>query len=227
MSTKVEFAVQMTCDSCVKSVKKSLDVPGVSSVDVNLDTNTVVVDSTLRTEEILQKLQSTGRKAVVKGYAGTSAAVCVLEIGSGVVKGVVRFMQVDPNTCIIDGTIDGLNPGKHGLFVNECGDISNGCNNIGECFNPKLIKAGGDERIYGDLGIVAAEEDGRASFRLADCVVKVPEIIGRSLVVTELPTGGNRLACGVIARSSGLFQNPKTICSCDGITIWDEKNSPK
>lgn len=33
-----------------------------------------------------------------------------------------------------------------------------------------------------------------------------------------------RLTCGIIARSSGLFQNTKKICACDGLTIWDERD---
>lgn len=43
-----------------------------------------------------------------------------------IVRGVVRFVQID-NGCIVDGTIDGLTPGFHGLHVHECGDISQGC----------------------------------------------------------------------------------------------------
>lgn len=35
-----------------------------------------------------------------------------------------------------------------------------------------------------------------------------------------------RLACGIIARSAGLFQNPKQICACDGLTIWEERGRP-
>lgn len=35
-----------------------------------------------------------------------------------------------------------------------------------------------------------------------------------------------RLACGIIARSAGLFQNPKQICACDGITLWEERDRP-
>lgn len=40
------------------------------------------------------------------------------------------------------------------------------------------------------------------------------------------PTLFCRLACGIIARSAGLFQNPKQICSCDGLTIWEERGRP-
>ena len=41
--------------------------------------------------------------------------------------GVVRLVQVDPATCVVEGTIDGLMPGTHGLYVHELGDISSGC----------------------------------------------------------------------------------------------------
>ncbi|GLD74828.1 copper chaperone for superoxide dismutase-like protein [Lates japonicus] len=34
------------------------------------------------------------------------------------------------------------------------------------------------------------------------------------------------LACGIIARSAGLFQNPKQICACDGVTLWEERDRP-
>jgi copper chaperone for superoxide dismutase len=43
------------------------------------------------------------------------------------VKGVIRFLQTDENTCLVEGTLDGLTPGLHGLHVHECGDISQGC----------------------------------------------------------------------------------------------------
>ena len=47
--------------------------------------------------------------------------------GFGAVKGVIRFLQSDENTCLVEGTLDGLTPGLHGLHVHECGDISQGC----------------------------------------------------------------------------------------------------
>jgi copper chaperone for superoxide dismutase len=34
---------------------------------------------------------------------------------------------VDREKCIIDGTIDGLREGFHGLHIHELGDISDGC----------------------------------------------------------------------------------------------------
>lgn len=62
----------------------------------------------------------------------SAAAVAMLGgntgYGAGSVRGVVRFVQLDPESCVIEGTIDGLTPGQHGLHVHECGDITDGCN---------------------------------------------------------------------------------------------------
>lgn len=223
MSTnKIEFAVQMTCDSCVKAVNKALqDVPGVNNVEINLEKNSVVVDTSLPTIDVQKRLESSGRKVVVKGYAGSIAAVSILDTGDQNIKGVVRFVQATPTTCIIDGTIDGLKPGQHAISVHECGDLSNGCENVGEIFHPTTALNG---RLFGNLGTVDAEKNGRAAFRLEDNILKLGDVIGRSFVVR---TGNEKLACGIIARSAGLFENPKEICACDGVSIWDESTTPK
>ena len=42
--------------------------------------------------------------------------------GPGPVQGVVRFLQLTPERCLIEGTIDGLQPGLHGLHVHQFGD---------------------------------------------------------------------------------------------------------
>lgn len=53
--------------------------------------------------------------------------------------GVVRFVQLDSDNCLIDGTIDGLTPGEHALAVHECGDLSGGCQSVGPHFNPRSV----------------------------------------------------------------------------------------
>jgi copper chaperone for superoxide dismutase len=67
----------------------------------------------------------------VAGSGNLGAAVAMLGdasgCGFGVMKGVIRFLQTDANTCVVDGTLDGLSPGLHGLHVHESGDISQGC----------------------------------------------------------------------------------------------------
>ncbi|XP_063241222.1 copper chaperone for superoxide dismutase [Bacillus rossius redtenbacheri] len=247
--TKIEFAVQMTCQSCVDKVKDSLSgVKGVESVDVSLANQSVIITTTLPSSAIQAKLESTGRRAVLKGYGdggGRAAAVAVLGCGEGV-QGVVRFVQADADTCVVDGAVDGLRPGPHGLHVHELGDLSQGCDSVGDHFSLLGTSHGGPEddpnsRHTGDLGNICADETGRATFRLTDRVLKVWDIVGRSLVVTDGPddlgrggsprssqdgNSGRRLACGIIARSAGVFDNPKQICACDGVSLWDERDRP-
>ncbi|XP_015609326.1 copper chaperone for superoxide dismutase [Cephus cinctus] len=250
--TKIEFAVQMTCQKCVDAVQNSLQgIKGISKVDIDFNNGSVIVETNLPHSLIQEKIESSGRTAVLKGYGTHASAVSMLGGNSGFsvgdqIKGVVRFIQI-PECCIIDGTIDGLTPGAHGMHIHECGDISKGCESLGEHFNPYNTLHGGPDdepskRHVGDLGNIEADNTGRATFRITDNILKVQDIIGRSLVITEgqddLGKGnnvaskvdgnsGSRLACGIVARSSGIFENRKQICACDGLTLWDERDQWK
>ena len=58
------------------------------------------------------------------------------------IPGVIRFVQVDSETCVIDGTLDGLSPGaEHGVAIHASGDFSNGCGAdpdvLGGHYNPR------------------------------------------------------------------------------------------
>ncbi|XP_023136180.3 copper chaperone for superoxide dismutase [Amphiprion ocellaris] len=246
--TKLEFAVQMTCESCAQKVRAALEgKPGVKSVSIDVSKEAVLVESALTSVEVQALIESTGRRAVLKGIGASEqdfgAAVAMLA-GVGSIQGVVRFLQLSEERCLIDGTIDGLEPGPHGLHVHTLGDLTLDCLSCGEHYNPFGRQHGGpgdSERHAGDLGNIVAGPDGRASFRLEDSQLKVWDVIGRSLVVDagedDLGRGGHplskqtgnsgeRLACGIIARSAGLFQNPKQICACDGVTLWEERDRP-
>uniref|UniRef100_A0A3Q2QZZ6 Superoxide dismutase copper chaperone n=1 Tax=Fundulus heteroclitus TaxID=8078 RepID=A0A3Q2QZZ6_FUNHE len=246
--TKLEFAVQMTCESCAQKVRAALEgKPGVKSVSVDVSKEEVLVEAALTSAEVQSLIESTGRRAVLKGIGGSEpdlgAAVAMLA-GAGSIQGVVRFLQLSEEHCLIDGTIDGLEPGPHGLHVHTLGDLTQDCLSCGEHYNPFGKQHGGPgdtERHVGDLGNIVAGPDGRASFRLEDRHLKVWDVIGRSLVVDsgedDLGQGGHPLskltgnsgdglACGIIARSAGLFQNPKKICACDGVTLWEERDRP-
>lgn len=222
-STTIEFAVQMTCNSCVDSVKKCItNVEGIEDVQISLDEQRVVIKSNLPTLKLLKILESTGKRVAVKGYAGGQAAVSILQAGNPNVKGVVRFIQPTTGVCIVDGTVDGLNTGHYHAYIYECGDLSNGCENIGQVFNPKKTT---DGKIYGDIGTIDSKENNRSQFRFENNQISVTDLIGRAFVVTEESASlekTKKIACGIIARSAGLFQNPKSICACDGTTIWDE-----
>lgn len=247
-TAKLEFAVQMTCESCANKVKGALEgKPGVNSISIDVEKEEVLVETALTSAEVQALIESTGRRAVLKGIGGSEqdlgAAVAMLA-GAGAVQGVVRFLQLSEERCLIDGTIDGLEPGPHGLHVHTLGDLTLDCLSCGEHYNPFGKQHGGpgdSERHVGDLGNIVAGADGRAYFRLEDNQLKLWDVIGRSLVVDagedDLGRGnhplskltgnsGERLACGIIARSAGLFQNPKKICACDGVTLWEERDRP-
>lgn len=131
-NTKIEFAVQMKCDSCANAVEKSLsNVDGIKNVQIDLKGNTVIVDTNLSIDDVKKRIESTGRKVVIKGMDGNLAAVSILDTGVKDVKGVIRFTQIKKDTCLVDGTIDGLNPNAlHKMSIHECGDLSQGIKQI-------------------------------------------------------------------------------------------------
>ncbi len=42
-------------------------------------------------------------------------------------KGLIRMVQVSEDSCVMEGTVDGLQPGTHSLAIHENGDLSLGC----------------------------------------------------------------------------------------------------
>nr|CAD7438795.1 unnamed protein product [Timema bartmani] len=239
----MEFAVEMSCGKCEEKVRGCLSsLEGVKGFQVSLEKQSVV---TCALNYEVKNGPEHGDKSWVaqqKMPGPQVAAVAMLggETGCGLgpVKGVVRFLQMEQDRCLIDGTIDGLEPGHHGLHIHELGDLSGGCDTIGPHLNLRGTRHGGphedeDNRHTGDLGNIKADVDGRAMFRFEDKLVKVGDIIGRSVAVNQGPDdpasrGGDeqRIACGIIARSAGMFENSKRICACDGVELWDEKDRP-
>lgn len=65
---KVEFAVQMSGQKCAETVQNSLR--DVGSVNIDIPTGRVVVNSSLPWVEIQEKIEKTGRRAVLSGFGG-------------------------------------------------------------------------------------------------------------------------------------------------------------
>ncbi|NXK57060.1 CCS dismutase, partial [Chauna torquata] len=103
----------------------------VRLLEVRLEAQTVLVEANVAAERVRELLETSGRRAVLKGMGGPDnaslgAAVAALSGPAGV-RGLVRFLQVSPQCCLVDGAIDGLQPGPHGLHVHEFGDLSHSC----------------------------------------------------------------------------------------------------
>ncbi|XP_055345507.1 copper chaperone for superoxide dismutase-like isoform X2 [Paramacrobiotus metropolitanus] len=243
LRTNMEFAVEMSCQGCESTVRKALEnVAGIKVLSVDAAAERVLLESALPSTQVQQLIEQTGRQAVLRGVGapGQQLGAAVVEFyGIGGVKGVTRFVQLARDRCIIDGTLDGLSPGRHGLAICENGDLSRGCESVGDHYNPEESCHGYPDSPHahaGDLGNIDADAGGRAAFRLVNRRLNIWNVIGRSLVVHareddgRTPIDGNagpKIACGIIARSAGIMENTKKICSCSGQTLWEERDNVK
>jgi len=226
------FAVPMTCESCIKDISGSLfKLSGIQKVEANLKDQLVTIEGTAAPSAIVAAIQSTGRDAILRGSGGSnSAAVCILETHSNTVsdkvRGLARFVQVSANLTLIDLTIRGLSPGNYWATIRETGDISNGA------ISTRGIWADPKERVLkprGVLGTVQVGKDGIGSVFI-DKPIQIWEMIGRGLVISKQHDGEGKFEkndedtlVGVIARSAGVWDNDKTVCSCSGKTLWEER----
>lgn len=137
-------------------------------------------------------------------------------------SGVALFRSFNGGVRVVV-TAWGLTPGAHGIHVHEAGDEREGCDSMGEHFNPDGGTHGGplDAGAHaGDLGNLLVQQDGT----VRNFVIDAPRLqltgprgaIGRGLVVHADPddlgrgnwpdsstTGhsGARVMCGIIAFS--------------------------
>ncbi|GAW22406.1 hypothetical protein ANO14919_119430 [Xylariales sp. No.14919] len=246
------FAVHMTCDSCVNSVSEALlGLDGIINVDANLKDQLVAVKGTAAPSAIVSAIEATGRDAILRGSgASNSAAVCILEtyhrnerggdtlvpasdleastedlaVNYREVRGLARMVQVSPTTTLIDLTVRGVAPGKYNASIREYGDLKFGATSTG----PIWAGGSGTTRPRGVLGSVEVGGDGRGAGFL-DHHIQVWEVIGHAMVLSrqeecqsELKNDENTVV-GVIARSAGMWDNDKTVCSCTGKTLWEER----
>ncbi|MCJ1431178.1 copper chaperone [Xylographa pallens] len=234
------FAVPMHCASCVEDVSAALHkLDGVATVDASLPTQTLTVTGTAAPSALVSAIQSTGRDAILRG-SGTSnsAAVSILETHhptpSSPVRGLARLVQVSPSHTLIDLTLRGLPPGRYTASVRERGDISRGAASTGAIWRGDVDGSARDTPSEeekeapprGLLGAIVIGTDGAGSAFL-EKEVRIWEVIGRGLVVAPeeegVETGAGERVVGVIARSAGVWDNEKTVCSCSGKTVWEER----
>ncbi|RKP25098.1 superoxide dismutase [Syncephalis pseudoplumigaleata] len=156
MSIKTEFAVSMTCESCVQDIKAALKHESdIERIDIDLQNQSVVVEGKAPPSRLTRLLKETGRTVIVRGMGVANgqhvgAAVCIFESytplgASGPLtqnradeqpRGLARLVQITDDLCLIDVTVQGLTPGEHALAVHSCGDISRGAASCGDHYDP-------------------------------------------------------------------------------------------
>lgn len=72
-------------------------------------------------------------------FADFLVSAAVAEFKGPDVFGVVRVAQVNMELARIEANFSGLSPGKHGLSINQFGDLTKGAASTGEVFNPTKV----------------------------------------------------------------------------------------
>ncbi|XP_024029097.1 copper chaperone for superoxide dismutase, chloroplastic/cytosolic isoform X1 [Morus notabilis] len=223
-----EYMVDMKCEGCVNAVKNKLEtVNGVKSVEVDLSNQVVRVLGSASVKTMTEALEQTGRKARLIGQGVPEdflVSAVVAEFKGPDIFGVVRLAQANMELARIEANFSGLSPGKHGWSINEFGDLTRGAASTGKVFNPTSEEPANEP--VGDLGTLDADEKGEAFFSGVKPKLRAADLIGRSIVVygTE-DKSDSGIAAAVVARSAGVGENYKKLCTCDGTTIWEATNN--
>ena len=145
------------------------------------------------------------------------------------VRGLARMVQVSPTSTLVDLTLRGVAPGTYRASVREYGNLRDGASSTGPIWSGGQQTSGTSGHARGALGTVEVGPDGRGSAFIS-LPFQVWEVTGHALVVTQQDEeGGAALkndadtVAGVIARSAGVWDNDKVVCSCTGKTLWEER----
>ncbi|XP_023540842.1 copper chaperone for superoxide dismutase, chloroplastic/cytosolic [Cucurbita pepo subsp. pepo] len=222
-----EFMVDMKCEGCVNAVKNKLQgVDGVKSVDVDLSNQVVRILGTTPVKTMTEALEQTGRKTRLIGQGVPEdflVSAAVSEFKGPNIFGVVRLAQVSMELARVEANFSGLSPGKHGWSINEFGDLTRGAASTGKVFDS--ADSGPSNEPLGDLGTIEANENGEAFFSGVKQNLRVCDLIGRSIAVYETEDKSvPGIAVAVVARSAGVGENYKKLCTCDGTTIWESSD---
>lgn len=216
------YNVELECQSCVDSVKKALrDVNGLTKFDIDLKNQRVIVEGLAPPSSVVKAIQSTGRDAIIRGTGKpNSAAVSILESFNeqdrlAPVKGLARIVSTNDSKLLVDITLNGLPKGVYYPSFRKSGNISKGASSTGDLFYEfppiKVEEASDLPNLFSGQNFASAN-------------LQIGDLIGRGMVVSSEKDSitPNSLA-GVIARSAGVWENDKQVCSCSGKTVWQER----
>ncbi|KAI8238547.1 hypothetical protein K4K55_002840 [Colletotrichum sp. SAR 10_96] len=144
--------------------------------------------------------------------------------GTAAPSAIVDAIQATGRDAILRGSGVSNTPGSYRATIREYGNLETGASSTGP------VWSGGSEgaAAKGFLGTFEVGKDGRGSAYL-DNPFQIWEIIGHAMVVSRQDESAGILkndpdtVVGVIARSAGVWDNDKTVCSCTGKTLWEER----
>ncbi|EEQ39139.1 Heavy-metal-associated domain family protein [Clavispora lusitaniae] len=234
-SFETVFNVPLECQSCVDSVDAALKrLKDIESFNVDLKSETVTVMGNLPPSEIVKAIQATGKDAIIRGTGKpNSAAVCILESFDPKdklqpVKGLARIVAVSDSDVYVDLTVNGLPKGTYYPSIRKSGNLSLGALSTGGLFHafaPIEVDQPSDlTTTINSLGAFNSDKSLFSGQSFLHANLKVQDLIGRSMILSKLKDDISKDAlCGVIARSAGAWENDKSVCSCTGKTVWQER----
>ena len=133
-------------------------------------------------------------------------------------RGLVRLIEVAKGVTMMDLVLTGMGPGRYKASVRVGGDVSDGKRGVGGVFR------GLQDDRQGEIGEIVVDEKGRGSL-VEEIRWSIWEMVGRGFLVENEAAcqGEEGQVLGVIARSAGVWENDKTVCSCTGKTLWEER----
>ena len=147
------------------------------------------------------------------------------------VFGICRFVQIAPQTILMDLTVRlpppsdvGLNPAKSAwhVYISTTGNMIDPPQTTGKPIM-SLGRIEPDKDGYGDLFQEVKGELWQWVGR--GCVVEADSTTSSSppkAGENGASSGIGRIFAGVVARSAGVWGNEKTVCACSGRTMWEE-----
>lgn len=184
-------------------------------------------DPSVPSQAAVSILESPHPVPSIPSSAGPSATAAVRDLPgmneeefSQKVFGIARFVQIAPSSVLMDMTVR-LPPSStnqtFNVYVSTTGNVVDPPRTTGEALY-QLGRITPDKDGYGDL---FKEVDG-----------ELWQWIGRGCVVQAATSGvpagpaadakPGSIFAGVVARSSGVWGNDKTVCACSGRTMWEE-----
>ncbi len=208
-------AIVIACQGSIEDASEDAAVTNgdaASSVEVATATGAVEAAEEGSDHKEMAAEEGSGHKdGEGSGHKLPVKAICVLSPTAGnEVQGSVTFTQTDDGV-LIEASLSGLTPGKHGFHIHQYGDISSpDGKSTGGHYNPASVDHAAPDsavRHVGDLGNLNADESGNATYSRVDTAFNIHSVLARGITVhageddlTSQPTGaaGARVAVGVI-----------------------------
>ena len=135
-------------------------------------------------------------------------------------------MRLGPDSSAWDVALSGVEPGTYGVAVRRCGDVSGGVASVGGVWGGEGGEGGEARGWIGRVVVEAptAPTAPAAGSLFVERAIDVSDVLGRAVAAVrcgEADADADALV-GVVARSAGLWDNEKTVCSCSGKTVWEE-----